>query len=842
MRFALRLSLRELRASWRRLVLFFLCLALGVGGVVLLRSIVQNVRTALWRDARALIAGDVSIATSRPWEEDTRRLIDRRIAEAGALARAESVETNTMVRPAGGRALARMAEVRGVTAAFPLFGRVELEGGQSYSSSLLRPRGALVKPELLVQLGLRVGDTLLIGAERFTVRGVLLREPGRRLGAFSFGPRVLVAAEDLQRLGITGWGSRVSRQIMVRLPEGVASSLSEQLRRDLRGKFVSVRSYQGTEDQVGADLSRAENYLSLVGLVVVILGGIGVWSVTRVFVRQKVRTIAVLKCLGATSGQVIVAYLAQAVVLALVGCALGVALAAGAMAVLPLAFDATPFATVPRTLTGSAVLQGVAVGLLVSLLFSAVPLLDVRRIKPSLLLREASHDGAGRDWVRWAAIAGLLAGLVLIASWQAASLRVGLAVSVGLAAVAIGLHLAGLVLLRLLGPLAASRRAVLRHAVLRLTRPGNQTRAVLLAVGLGTFFIVGVHSLQLNLLREFSLVLESEGADMFLVDIQPGQAADVERFLAARGIRDATLLPVLRARVVGVRGRAIDLEGYENVRGRGELGREFVVTWRDHLAANENVVEGRFWSAADAMRGGEVSVERGLSERFGLAVGDVVRFDVLGRTVSATVTSVREVDFRDARQGGFIFVFRPGLLDGAPATFIAPVRAPGDAWRRARLQRDLVDRFPTVSVIDLREILEVVQRVLANVVLGVTVVGGLVLLTGVLILVGSVSMTRYQRLYEVAIFRTLGAGTRWLAAMTLFEYLVLGFVAGTIGAVAAMGLSWYVTSRVLTMPWRALPEVTAVGAASAAGLVTLVGLLASADILRRRPLSALRLQ
>jgi putative ABC transport system permease protein len=337
---------------------------------------------------------------------------------------------------------------------------------------------------------------------------------------------------------------------------------------------------------------------------------------------------------------------------------------------------------------------------------------------------------------------------------------------------------------------------------------------------------------------------------MFLIDVQPSQAAGVRAFLDERGARGAALIPVMRARVVGVRGRNINLDGYENVRGRGELGREFTITWRDHVAPNEKVVRGQFW-ADGGHRGpplpgqggnpaGEVSVERDLADRYRIAVGDVIRFDVLGREVSATVTSIRTVDFRDARQGGFIFVFRPGLLDRAPATMIAPVRGPSAPASRARLQRDLVDRFPNVSIIDLREVLAVFERVLSKVTLGVSVVGGLVLFTGVLILVGSVSMTRFQRTYEAAIFRTLGAGTRLLTVMTAVEYTVLGLLSGLVGSLAAIALSWYVSTRVLTITWSASPGLIAAGVALTAWLVMGVGLVANADILRRRPLGALR--
>jgi putative ABC transport system permease protein len=841
MRFVIRMAVRELRASWRRLLLFFVCIAVGVGGIVLLRSVVQNVRVAIARDARSMVAADVTLSTSRPWEEQTLQIVEQRLAGVGVLARTEGVEANTMVRPADERrAVTKMAEVRGVQPAFPLYGTVELEGGRPYSHALLKSHGALVRPELLAALESRVGDDILIGTGRFTVRGVIVSEPGRRVSGFSFAPRILVDAADLETTGLLGFGSRVSRDIQLKLPERAVEPLATQLRAELRGRFVNVRSFRGTEDHVGEDLMRAENYLSLVGLVIVILGGIGVSSVTRVFVQQKVRSVAILKCLGATSRQVFAAYLAQAVLLGAVGCLLGVALAAAGLAVLPRLFAGQPgVANVPTDMTVSAVVQGVAIGLLIAVLFSAVPLLDVRRVKPSLLLRESVRAG-GRDWVGWGALAGLLVALASIASWQAGSIRIGLAVSVGLAAVTAVLTLVGAAFIHAVRPLSSSRSVALRHAVLRLTRPGNQTRAVLLSVGLGAFFIVGVRSLQANLLEQFSVTLDSNAADMFLIDVQPTQAADVERSLAElTGVAPPPAIPVLRARVTAIAGRTVTARSAEEVRRRGGLGREFTVTWRDRLQPNERVIEGQFWGPGRTETP-EVSIEQGLRDRSGLQVGDVVQFDVLGRVVSARVTSVRSVEWRDARQGGFMFVFRPGPLDKAPGTFVAPARGPADPAARARMQRALVDRFPNVSVIDLREILQIIERVLANVTLAVSVVGGLVLFVGGLILVGSVSMTRFQRIYEVAIFRTLGAGTRLLTLMTALEYGVLGLMAGGIGSTAAIALTYFVSRHVLNVPWSPRLPISLAGMTVTAFVVSVVGLAASADILRRRPLGTLR--
>jgi putative ABC transport system permease protein len=351
---------------------------------------------------------------------------------------------------------------------------------------------------------------------------------------------------------------------------------------------------------------------------------------------------------------------------------------------------------------------------------------------------------------------------------------------------------------------------------------------------------VGVRSLQANLLEQFSVTLDGSAADMFLIDVQPAQAAEVERLLGElTGMAPPPAIPVLRARVTAVAGRLITAGNAEEVRRRGGLGREFTVTWRDRLQPNEKVVEGRFWGPGRTETP-EVSIEQSLRDRSGLQVGDVVQFDVLGRVVSARVTSVRSVEWRDARQGGFMFVFRPGPLDRAPGTFVAPARGPVDPAARARMQRTLVDRFPNVSVIDLREILQIIERVLANVTLAVSVVGGLVLFVGGLILIGSVSMTRFQRIYEVAIFRTLGAGTRLLTVMTALEYGVLGLMAGAIGSTAAIALTYFVSRHALDIPWSPRLPVSLAGMAVTALVVCAVGLLASADILRRRPLGTLR--
>ena len=844
MMFVIRMVGRELRASWRRLAFFFVCVAVGVSAIVALRSVIQQVGVAMAGETRALLAADVLVESEQPWSEAARTTLDGVLDAEPELTRTRSIETATMARPADEtKVAARVVELRGVQAGFPFYGNFVLQDGLSYHHGLLAGGGALVRPELLTQLDVAVGDDILIGEGRFEIRGLILREPGRQLGAFSFGPRVLIDYDDLLETGLLTFGTRAERQVLIKVPELRIDPLVASLREPLRDEFVRVRSYRNTEDRIARNLSRAEDYLSLIGFVVVVLGGIGVWSVTRVFVQQRVRSVAILKCLGATSRQVLAIYVVEVALLGLGGALLGVALATGMLAALPSSLTAQAAAVagvenLSYGVTGSAVVQGLGVGVLVSLLFALGPLLEMRAIKPLALIRWNLITAGGRDWVRGAVIGVLAAGLVALASWQAASWEAGLWVCGGFAAVAVVLHGVGQALIRLIQPLGAGARFAVRHAVLNLARPGNQTRVILLAVGLGSFFVIGIHAVQANLLGAFALEIREDSPDMFLIDIQQDQRTGVGELLRERVGETPGLIPVLRARVTGVAGQRTTLDSARAVRRRG-VGREFTVTYRDHLEANERVVEGALWEPGGSGEP-EVSVEESIRDRLDLAIGDVLRFRVLGRDIQATVSSVRAVDWDDSRSGGFMFLFRSGVFDQAPHSFISFLQGPPDTTARARLQRDLVAAFPNVSVIDGLEVIATVRRILDYVTLAISVVGGIALFSGVLILIGSVAMTKFQRRYETAIFQTLGATSRSLVLMLVVEYGTLGILAGIVGSAGALGLTWGLSRHLLDIGWDPAPLVNLAGVLLTALVVGSVGVVASLDMLRRKPLSTLR--
>jgi len=839
--FVLRMAWREIRSSWTRLVFFFLCVAIGVAAIVAVRSVIQEVRHVLTSEARALVGADMVVQTGRPWTGDVQTRLNQTLARDGVLSRMEVIETPTMASSDAGQV--RLVELRAVEAGFPYYGAPTMGSGGVFSHDLLRDRGIVVQPELLSQLGVKVGDTIRLAGQPFVIRDTVVKDRVQGRGGFALGPRVYLDIASLRQTTILQFGSRASYQWYVRVADGSLGGLTQDLRRGFRRDLVTVRSWRTIEDRLGRNLTLAENYLSLVGFAMVVLGGIGVWSVTRVFIQQKIKSVAVLKCVGATSRQILATYVLQIVGLALAGGVFGVGMAAVAIAAIPESVVAL-VGLESIGVTWSAAGQGLAVGALVSMLFALVPLLEVRDVKPLLLLRaDTASTSRKRGWESVITTLAIGAALVAVAVWQADSLEAGAYVSLGLAVVAGGLTLAGAALVRLVRPLAASKTFAIRHAVISLGRPGNQTRVILTAVGLGCFFILGVRALQTNLLTEFSLDLGQAAPDLVLVDIQRDQVEAVRAIVEPFQRSAPPLLPLLRGRVVGVDGARVTLATAEDVRRQGDLGREYGLTFRDALADNERLIDGEFWTSRtdDPNAPLEVSIEERMRTEYDIGLGDTLRFDVGGRVVEARVTSVRKVAWDEAQNGGFIFVFRPGpLIEQAPYTVVGFLQLNDTPDALGLVQRDLVRAFPNVSVIDVSAVLDSVREVVENATVAITIVGGVTVAGGLLILVGAVAMTKFQRLYDAAIYRTLGASTRRLSAMVAIEYGLLGVLAGVLGAIGALGLSWAVATRLFEIEWRPDWLGLSTGVLAASLIVAAVGLLSSLDVIVRKPLGTLR--
>jgi putative ABC transport system permease protein len=836
---------RELRVSWRQLSLFFLCIAIGVAAIVSVRSFTEQFTRSLSRQARAIAGGDVRVLRVRPWTEEARNAIDRGLAAAQVtIDYTETIETETMVRGDADSAVRpAMVDLRAVQSRYPLYGEVRLAGGAPYSYAMLADRGAVVSASLLPRLELRIGDRIRIGTLTFTIRAAADRVPGNGLN-FNPMPRVLVDYDAALAAGLTGFGSRVRYAWLFKTVDGQETALTRAIWAEARQtkQGLAVDTFRYVENWLSRSVNSVDGFTALVGLAVLVLGGIGVGSATRVFIEQRLTTIAILKCLGGRNSQVLAAYLLQGVVLSLAGSAAGLLLAWGVSTAGVRQVAAFVPLDLQAGLTWGASIQGVSIGVLVSLLFSLPPLLEVRHVKPAAVLRR-EHGRRPFDWLQFGARVILTAALVGVAAAQAGSVvRIGV-FAAGLAATALTLQLAGVLLsggLRRAGHLPWF---VLRHGVGSLHRPGNQTAIVLFAVGLGSLFLVAVRIYQVNLLTEYRLDLDALRTDMFLIDVQPDQRARALETLSALGASDVTTVPVIRARLVGAErtGAARGLD--EQV--RRSFGGEWRVTYRDRLEPSERVLAGSFWDGTPADRP-EVSIEEDVAKTLDVDVGDALVFNLLGRRLTARVTSIRQVE-RASRSLSWLtrfeIVFRPGVLESAPHVFVCALKGPPPGLARAALQNALVERCPNVTVIDALDDIDEIRRRVNALSYAVSAVGGFVYVCGMLILVGSIAMTKLQRLYEAAILRTLGARASIIVKVAAVEYGVLGLVAGLIGSAASIGVTWAMTRfGGIEMPWHARPAVNAIAVGATTLVVTVVGVLASWDVIRKKPLGTLREQ
>ncbi len=837
MSFVFSLTSREIRSSWRRLLFFFLCIAIGVGSIVAVRSLIQNFARAVAGDARALLTADVEISSTSPFTPNEISLVEDTLKEFPiAEARSEAITTSVMARSAEA---VQFVELKGVEDNFPLFGNFVLSDGSPFQFSMLENQGAVINEALLEKLKIKIGEGIVLGKMEFVVRGTFSEEPGGASG-FRLGPRVFIEKKAFDEAGLTRFGSRARRRILYRMNSDPTEFVTA-LRANLKGTILSVTFYKEAQENLGEQFERTENYLSLTGLLILVLGGIGVWNVARVFVEQKRKSVAVLKCLGASGNKILFAYLLQILTLGLLGGLFGVVLAQAALWFVKFRFgDALP-AEMIFSVNAISSLQGVVLGFLISLLFSLLPLMYVRTIKPNLLLRDENNEQISRlDWKRWAIGFLCLLGLLALAVWQAGSIRVGAAFLAGLAATSFILYLAAMALGTILRRLKKFSSFSIAQAINSLYRPGNQTRVIILAVGLGVFVVLSVQFVAANLLREFDFSRNQKIPSLFMIDIQKSQVEKLRKFAEEETGELVEPIPTVRGRIALVNGEPFDFENREIRQQQGMIGREFAFTYRSKLDANESIVDGSFWdgSSGDAA---EVSVEQGMSETLKVKPGDVITFDVLGRRMDATVTSIRKIDIRNTRTA-FVFVFRPGLLEKAPQTYVLPLITKLPTEKRARFQRNVLEQFPNVQIFDVADVIANIGKLIDNFVIAVSFVGSFVILTGILILIGSVALTKSQRTYENAIMKTLGANRFTLASILCFEYAGLGLLAGLIGCTFAAILAYVVTRFILRIGWEVDPLIAVWGVAGTMILVILVGVAASFGVIFKRPLSILRSQ
>jgi putative ABC transport system permease protein len=818
----LSLAFRESRFARKRLFLFLSAISLGVAALVAVQGFASNMQHEVRAQARAMLGADLQLASRGPFGPLSEEVLESVATDGVQIARVTSFASMARHPESGAT---RLVQVRAAEPGFPFYGTIETEPPGQWAT-LHDDRNVVVDPALLVALGAEIGDSIAIGAARFRVTGELQRLPGDIEVASSFAPRVFMPAAYVDETELLGFGARVEYEAFLRTPDAVvAESIDERY--------------------------------GLVGVFALLLGGIGVASAMSAYMARKVDSVAIFRCIGATSRQVFGIYLLQAAAMGLAGAVVGVLLGGAVQWTLPRMLAGLLPVDVQIRLDGAAVATGLLVGTWAAVAFALLPLLQVRSVSPLSALRrrvEPLHLPS-RDPLRRVVWAAIVFSALLLVVYQAQGLIVGVLIAAGIGGTLLVLWLAAHAATRVLG--RSPRRRLpyaLRQGVANLHRPGNQTATVVLALGFGVFLIATLILTQANILRPLMVDTDTR-FNMIFLDVQADQVESVEQILADRGLGVLQSVALVTMRIAAVKGQPVprftgtmaELEALPSAgpdepprRRNWALSREYRSTYRATLSDSEELVAGEWWGGGPEGESDvfEVSLETDIAAELGVGIGDRIDWNLQGVDVRTVVTSLRAVDWARL-EPNFFAVFEPAALRQAPQMWVLLARG-NDAAARAAVQRDVVASHSNVSAIDLTLVQQALDDVIGRVSLVIRFLAGFSVATGFIVLLGAVATGRLQRIRESVLLKTLGATRRQIGTILLTEYALLGMLAVVVGVGLSVLAAWGLARFLFEVPFAAEPLPLAALAVAMAVVSALVGLSGSREVFRSTPMEALR--
>ena len=833
---ALRLAARELRGGLGGFRIFLACLTIGVAAIAGVGTLSQALQQSLRENAQILLGGDVEFrVTGRPLDaaivDDIGRRSDRlaRLGEMRAMAYSSTNDKRSLI------------ELKGVPDAYPLYGEIELAPAIALNDALAARHdrfGAAVGSVLLLRLGLEIGDTLRIGDREFEIRATIVKEPDQLANAFTLGPRVMVDESGFRATGLVREGSLIRYKYRVRLAPGTdAHAWGAKVGEAYPQQSWRIRDHSSANPSVQRFVERFAVFLTLVGVTALLIGGIGVGNAIQNFLAGKTETIAVLKCLGARGRLIFGIYLAQVMLLATVGIAIGVVLGAGApwLANIVLA-DKLPIPAKVGIYWQPSLLAALF-GWLTALVFGLWPLATAQEVPAAGLFRDIVQPA--RRWpkplylVSIAVAAGALVALAIVGSGQP---FISQWFVLGAAAALLAFRGLAWLIVRLVRGAGRARNPTLRLALANICRPGAPTGGIVVSLGAGLTVLVAVALIQSNLTRQVSERILTDAPAFFFVDIQPGQgAAFAETVHGVAGAGGVEQVPMLRGRLTRINGTSVaDVTPHPDAAWvtRSEIG----FTYAGPMPEGTDMRAGKWWPP-DYSGPPLVSLDIDIARGLGVDIGDTMTYSILGREVTARIRNLRKTDWMNLGIN-FVTVFAPGTLENAPQSLLATARATPQA--EEALFRAVTDRFPNISPIRVRAISERIASFFRQVGAGVQAASAVALLTGVLVLAGAVAAGHRRRVYDAVVLKVLGARRSFLIRVFLLEYLLLGLATAVIAVALGTLASWIVVTEVMRAHWEFLPTTALATVVGAAVLTAVLGFAGIWLALGQKPAPVLR--
>lgn len=833
----MRMAWRDSRRHRRRLALYTAAIAVGIAALVSLRSLASSLQGEVDLQASALLGADMEIESNQPFSDALQASIDSLGGQ-----RANQVQFTSMIfLPRGGHA--RLAQIRALEGMFPFYGQLQTDPPEAAERFRQPGARALVDDNIMLQFDAQIGDSIKVGNALFRIEGRLLKIPGETSLRSDIQPRVYLPMDHLDRTHLIQRGSRVEYATFLQFPDG---SDPEALKKQLRDAYdqgrddIDIDTVEDRKRQIGRSLGNLYRFLNLGAFIALILGAVGVASAVHAYASQKLDTVAILRSLGASANQTFAIYLLQTGAMGLLGSLGGALLGAAALQLLPVLLrDVLPLEVHP-TPALLPVLQGTLVGLGLALLFGARPLLAVRQTPPLRALRaayEESADGDGRLF-RIAANILLVGGALLFALHLTGRTDYALGFTAGTALAFVLLAAVARLLTwgaRRFFPTSWSYEW--RQGMANLFRPHNQTLMLLLGLGLGTFLMSTLYLAQSALVAQIEGVGGGDRPNAVLFDVQTDQVDGLKSIFDELELPVIQHVPIVTMRMYSVKGVPVDELRQESRRGSWALTREYRCTYRDTLNTSETLVDGQ-WRGSVVGDTTFISLERGIADNLGVTIGDSLVFDVQGVLMPVVVGSLREVDWQRVMPN-FLALFPTGALEMAPQFHVLVTRF-ATPQQLAQLQRRSIARFPNVSIIDLDLILSTVDTILGKVSFVVQFLALFSIATGLLVLVGIVAGSRYQRVRESVLLRTLGASRKQVGRIMAMEYVFLGGFAALTGLTLSIGSSWALTFFVFEVPFQPSIAPLFIALPAICLLTVAVGQLSGRGISDSPPLEVLR--